>query len=126
MEMIKKMNVYKEIMYILIFSLIGELLSKGLKLPIPGSVIGMIILFIFLELKFLKMKKIEKVGEFLLENLGILFVPAGVGIMVKFNFIKEIWLSFFVIAIFTTIFSLIITVKIVEIVKQKFEGDEDA
>ena len=46
--------------------------------------------------------------------------------MVKFNFIKEIWLSFFVIAIFTTIFSLIITVKIVEIVKQKFEGDEDA
>ncbi|AKC96043.1 hypothetical protein VC03_06125 [Sneathia vaginalis] len=120
------MNVYKEIMYILIFSLIGELFSKGLKLPIPGSVIGMLILFAFLEFNILKMKKIEKVGEFLLENLGILFVPAGVGIMVKFNFIKEIWLSFFVIAIFTTIFSLIITVKIVEIVKQKFEGDEDA
>jgi hypothetical protein len=124
--MIKKMNVYKEIMYILIFSLIGELLSKGLKLPIPGSVIGMIILFIFLELKFLKMKKIEKVGEFLLENLGILFVPAGVGIMSKFNFIKEIWLSFFLIAIFTTIFSLIVTVKIVEFVKNRFEGGEDA
>lgn len=120
------MDIYKEIMYILIFSLIGELISNIIKLPIPGSVIGMIILFIFLELKLIHMKKIEKVGEFLIENLGILFVPAGVGIMVKFNFIKEIWLSFFVIAIITTVISLIITVKIVEFVKLKFEGEEDA
>lgn len=115
------MNIYKEIMFILMFSLIGEFISKFLHLPIPGSVTGMIILFIFLELKLIKMKRIEKVGEFLIDNLGILFVPAGVGIMVKFNFIKEIWLSFFVIAIITTIISLIITVKIVEFVKIHFE-----
>ena len=53
------MNVYKEIMYILIFSLIGELFSKGLKLPVPGSVIGMLILFAFLEFNILKMKVLE-------------------------------------------------------------------
>lgn len=112
-------------MYILIFSLIGEFISILIKFPIPGSVIGMIILFIFLEFKLIKMKKIERVGEFLLDNLGILFVPAGVGIMVKFDFIKEIWLSFFLIAIISTVISLVITVKIVEFVKLKFEGGQD-
>lgn len=110
-------------MYILIFSLIGEFVSSAINLPIPGSVIGMIILFIFLELKLIHMKKIERVGEFLLDNLGILFVPAGVGIMVKFDFIKEIWLSFFIIAIITTIISLIVTVKVVEFIKINFEEE---
>lgn len=110
-------------MYILIFSLIGEFVSSAINLPIPGSVIGMIILFIFLELKLIHMKKFERVGEFLLDNLGILFVPAGVGIMVKFDFIKEIWLSFFIIAIITTIISLIVTVKVVEFIKINFEEE---
>lgn len=117
------MNIYKEMMYILIFSLIGEFVSSAINLPIPGSVIGMIILFIFLELKLIHMKKFERVGEFLLDNLGILFVPAGVGIMVKFDFIKEIWLSFFIIAIITTIISLIVTVKVVEFIKINFEEE---
>lgn len=117
------MNIYKEMMYILIFSLIGEFVSSAINLPIPGSVIGMIILFIFLELKLIHMKKFERVGEFLLDNLGILFVPAGVGIMVKFDFIKEIWLSFFIIAIITTIISLIVTVKVVEFININFEEE---
>lgn len=119
------MEFYKELMYILIFSFIGEGLSPHIPLPIPGSVIGMFLLFIALETKIIQLKKIEKVGNFLISNLGILFVPAGVGIMTKFGLIKKIWLSFFTLTIITTVISLIIIAKTVEIVKNYFEKRKD-
>ncbi|WP_068268431.1 CidA/LrgA family protein [Caviibacter abscessus] len=119
------MEFYKELMYILIFSFLGEGLSPFIPLPIPGSVIGMFLLFIALETKIVNLKKIENVGSFLIANLGILFVPAGVGIMTKFGLIKEIWISFFVLTIVTTIISLIIIAKTVEIIKKYFEKGKD-
>lgn len=113
------MEIYKQLMYIFLFSLIGELISKNFNLIIPGSVIGMLLLFIFLELKFLKLEKIEKVSNFLTNNLGILFVPAGVGIMTKFGLIKNIWASFFALAVLTTAISLVIIAKIVDFMINK-------
>lgn len=121
------MDIYKEFMYILIFSVLGEMIAKTISLPFPGSVIGMLLLFLSLELKIIELKKIEKVGNFLLANLAILFIPAGVGIMTKFNLIKNIWLSFLLLNVITTIISLILIAKIVEFIKNRFEskGDRD-
>lgn len=113
------MEIYKQLMYIFLFSLIGELISKSFNLIIPGSVIGMLLLFVFLEFKLLKLEKIEKVSNFLTNNLGILFVPAGVGIMTKFGLIKNIWASFFVLAVLTTVISLVIIAKIVDFMINK-------
>lgn len=121
------MDIYKEFMYILIFSILGEMIAKAIRLPFPGSVIGMLLLFLSLELKIISLNKIEKVGNFLLANLAILFIPAGVGIMTKFNLIKNIWLSFLLLNVITTIISLILIAKIVEFIKNRFEskGDRD-
>ena len=121
------MDIYKEFMYILIFSVLGEMIAKAINLPFPGSVIGMLLLFLSLELKIISLNKIEKVGNFLLANLAILFIPAGVGIMTKFNLIKNIWLSFLLLNVITTIISLILIAKIVEFIKNRFEskGDRD-
>ena len=121
------MNIYKEFMYILIFSFLGEMITKAIKLPFPGSVIGMLLLFLLLELKIISLNKIEKVGNFLLSNLSMLFIPSGVGIMTKFNLIKNIWISFLLLNVITTIISLIIIAKIVIFIKNRFEskGDSD-
>ncbi len=121
------MVIYKEFMYILIFSILGEMITKAICLPFPRSVIGMLLLFLSLELKIIELKKIEKVGNFLLANLAILFIPASVGIMTKFNLIKNIWLSFLLLNVITTVISLILIAKIVEFIKNRFEskGDRD-
>ena len=83
------MKLYVQFMIILIFSLIGEAISTLFHLPVPGSIIGLVLLFLALEFKIIRLRHIDTVGNFLLGNMTILFLPAAVGIMEKFNDIKN-------------------------------------
>lgn len=119
------MKIYSEIMYILLYSFLGELISKIFKISIPGSVIGMILLFLSLQFKIINLERIENSGNFLVNNLAILFIAAGVGIMTKFNYIKEIWFSFFIICILTTTISLAVIAIVVNFVKKRYEDKNE-
>ncbi|NDW05225.1 CidA/LrgA family protein [Jiella pacifica] len=66
---------------ILLCQLAGETISAASGLPLPGPVIGMVILFVVLMIRNGVPKDIGAVGDALLGNLSLLFVPAGVGIM---------------------------------------------
>ncbi len=66
---------------ILLCQLAGETISAASGLPLPGPVIGMVILFAVLVIRKGVPKDVGAVGEALLGNLSLLFVPAGVGIM---------------------------------------------
>ena len=66
---------------ILLCQLAGETISAASGLPLPGPVIGMVLLFIVLTVKQGVPQDIGAVGDTLLSNLSLLFVPAGVGIM---------------------------------------------
>jgi holin-like protein len=70
---------------LLVCQLIGELVARALGLPIPGPVIGMLLLFVVLLVRHggegLPEGHLEGVADTLLGNLGLLFVPAGVGVM---------------------------------------------
>lgn len=69
-----------ELMIILFFSFLGEILNFLIPLPIPASIYGMLLLFISLLTKFIKLEKVEKVAEFFLSIMLIFFVPAFVKI----------------------------------------------
>ena len=73
------MKLYVQFMIILIFSLIGEAISTLFHLPVPGSIIGLVLLFLALEFKIIRLRHIDTVGNFLLGNMTILFLPAAVG-----------------------------------------------
>lgn len=66
---------------LLLFQCLGEAVSTGLKLPVPGPVIGMLLLFIVLAASPRLMAVVETAGSELLRHMSLLFVPAGVGIM---------------------------------------------
>jgi len=68
---------------LLVFQLVGETLAYAFSLPIPGPVIGMLLLFGFLMLRPQSADAIEPTALELLRHLSLLFVPAGVGIMVS-------------------------------------------
>lgn len=77
--------------WLLIFQLIGEVIARGLSLSIPGPVIGMLLLFI--SLCVIKDKEALQIGaSTLLKHLSLLFIPAGVGLMVYFERIGDDWL----------------------------------
>ena len=117
------MKLYVQFMIILIFSFLGEAISSLFHLPIPGSIIGLILLFLALEFKVIRLRHINTVGNFLLANMTILFLPAAVGIMERFDAIKSFLLPI-VLIIFGAIFLNILVIGlVVQFVKRQFEGD---
>lgn len=112
MEKIKrseKMKFIKQLMIILLFSFIGELLNSIIPLSIPASIYGMILLFIALVTKIIKLEQIEDTAEYLLSIMLIFFVPSAVGIMDTFFTYQSSMLPIIMIVIISTITVLIIT-----------------
>lgn len=70
---------------LLLFQLLGESMVFLTKLPIPGPVVGLILLFIAMQagrrFQRISLEPVEKASAALLGNLGLLFVPAGVGVV---------------------------------------------
>ncbi|APZ49143.1 murein hydrolase regulator LrgA [Jeotgalibaca sp. PTS2502] len=98
------MKIIKQLFWIFLFSLIGELVSKTIAsvVAIPGSVIGMVLLFIALHFKWLKMEKVDEVGTWLTDNMAIFFVPAGVGLMTNFDVLADVWYQLLITMVVTT------------------------
>lgn len=78
------MKFLKQLMIILVTYFIGQVLQTLLHLPIPGSVIGLILLFLALQKGIIKVEMIEDVCDFLLSNMSFFFIPAGVGLITSF------------------------------------------
>jgi holin-like protein len=60
-------------------SVIGDLISDIARLPIPGNILGMAILFILLCLRVIKLEDIKKTGKFLIDNMLLFILPSAVG-----------------------------------------------
>ncbi len=92
----------------------GILLSAILNLPIPGTIIGMILFFLLLYFKILKVEKIERACSFLLVNMTIFFLPPGVKILDYIHHLNGTFLKVIFLIIFTTFITMGITGKIVQ------------
>lgn len=66
----------------------GELIVAATDIPIPSSIIGMLLLTTSLKLRIIRLNQIERVADFLVRNLGFFFVPAGVGLMCCLDLLK--------------------------------------
>lgn len=113
---------------ILLISLIGEALNYLIPLPIPGSIYGMVLLFILLCLGFVKLDQVKRVGKLLLDIMPILFIPSAVGIISEIEQIKQIWLQVIITTIVTTIITMSVTGITTQAVirhKQRKEADKD-
>lgn len=118
------MRIFRETLIILIIYLLGELLSKSLSLPIPGNILGMLILLVLLLTKVIKVEKVENVSNFFLNNLAFFFIPSGVSIIASFDSIKGDLFAIVILCILTTILVFVTTGKTVEAImnlKSKIE-----
>lgn len=130
------MKMFKQLVLIIAFSLLGILISYLLSLAninFPGSLIGMILLFIFLLIGFIKVDSIDQVSKFFIDNMGIFFVPGAVLILDKLEIISEIWwkltiiiLAAFVISFTATYFSVKLTLYLQNRKNMKKEEVSDA
>ncbi|RAX37901.1 CidA/LrgA family protein [Rhizobium tropici] len=103
------------ITFLLIFQLVGEIIAYYLDGLVPGPVIGMALIFGAL-IAFRRtpigrlMQPTVPTSHTLLANFGVLFVPAGVGIIQHLDLLAERGLALFVTIAVSTVATLIVTV----------------
>jgi len=94
---------------ILACQLAGELIVKAIGLPVPGPVCGMVLLFCGLLIRRGIPEGLQRVGDALLSNLSLLFVPAGVGVMLHARLIGKDWLPISVALVASTALTIAVT-----------------
>ena len=117
------MKIYFQLLIIFGFSFVGDTLSNSLHLPVPGSILGMIFLFLALQFKVLNFTDVDEVGSFLINNMTILFLPAGVGIMAKWSLISDFWWQIALIVLLALIVNVFVLGHLVQFIKVNYEGD---
>lgn len=121
---------------LLVFQFLGEGLTRLFALPIPGPVMGMMLLF-FTLIKFPRLlTKLESAAMMMLQHLSLLFIPAGVGIMVSLSQVGDHWLAIVVAMVVSTLLTMIVTAlsfayfkrwnASTHSVEQEAEGENDA
>ena len=75
------MKIAKELSLILGISTVGEILNQVLPLPVPAGVYGLFLMLLLLSSGVIKLEDVEGTGNFLLDNMTPMFIPAGVGII---------------------------------------------
>lgn len=101
--------------YILFFYFTGEFISYFIDGFIPGSVIGMILLFMALAFKVVKPEKVKRLSTLLTDNMGLFFLPAGVGLMTSLGIISKYW----AVIVTASVVSTILVIASVALIQQK-------
>ena len=111
------MKALKELGIITGILFIGHLIQQIGKLPMPGTVLGMIILLLCLLSGILKLEKIETVAQFFLDHLTFLFIPGGVGLISSLDLIREKWLPILIVIVLSTALVIAATGLTVQLLK---------
>jgi holin-like protein len=110
--------------------LIGESVSRGLHVPIPGPVLGIMLLLLLLAARGWQTgadparqdSPLGFAADGLLRNLGLLFVPAGVGIVQSLHLVAANGVAVIVALIGSTIITLVVTVFVFRLVSRAVSG----
>lgn len=103
------MNIIKQMAIILGCLAFGEFVVYVTGMKLPASIIGLLTLFGLLQFKVLKVHHVSKVGDFLLQNMGIFFVPPCVAMLNYFDILSANFLPIVVSTIVSTLLVVVIT-----------------
>jgi len=91
------------------FQLAGEFVSQLLGLPIPGPVIGMALLFASISALPALAAALRETATELLQHLSLLFVPAGVGVMLHVHRVADEWVAIVAALLGSTVLTIVLT-----------------
>ena len=92
----------------------GEVLKYFIPLPIPGSIYGLVLMLALLMTRAIKVEHVKDVGEFMIEIMPLMFIPAGVGLMTSWGQLKTFLLPLVVITVVSTFVVMIVTGKVTD------------
>ena len=110
------------ITWLLLLQSMGEVISRGLHLPLPGPVVGMLLLLLALRWPIVH-NSVRVVAEFLLQHLSLLFVPVGVGVMTHLDVLGQYGVRIAIVIVLSTWISLAVTALVMRAL-MRVDGDD--
>jgi holin-like protein len=107
----------KGIFIILVFYFIGQGISYLINEFVPGSIIGMMLLFLSLYFKLFDPDRVKDVANAFTRNMAIFFIPAGAGLLGSYGLISKFWMSILIVCSVSTI----LVIAVVAIIQQQME-----
>ena len=104
--------------WLLAFQSVGELLARGLNLPFPGPVVGMLLLLLALRWRVVR-QPVSLCADFLLSHLSLLFVPVGVGVMTHLSLVSQYGVRMLAVVIVSTLAGLGVTVLSLHLLRDR-------
>ena len=119
------MVVAQSFFVLLLFQLLGESISRFAHIPVPGPVIGMMLLAAwYIGRRREPGAAVASTADSLLGVLGLLFVPAGVGIVANLALLRAAWLPITVAMVGSTLLTLLVTAWIMHYAARRSPGRE--
>ncbi len=94
---------------ILVISFVGEILNYFIPLPVPASIYGLVIMFLCLHFRIIKVDTVKDTADFLIEIMPLMFIPAAVELMTLWHVIKPNLIAYGVITVVSTFAVMIIS-----------------
>lgn len=113
------MKYLKQMTIILTITFLGEVFHKFIPVPIPASIYGLIIMLISLKIGIVDIEKVKETGNFLLDIMPVMFIPAAVGLMTIWRNIQQVIIPIIFIALVTTVIVMVATGKATDYILKK-------
>ena len=114
------MKIIKQICIILLFYVLGEALAWLISVIIPsffipGTVLGLLLLLVSLNLRVVKIDQVETVGNFLTNNMAFFFVPVAVSVISYLDILQNVIVKILIICVISIIVSFLAVVYSIKI-----------
>lgn len=116
------MRILLQLALILGICYVGELIHDYTGIPIPGNILGMLILLLLLCLRVIKLEQIREVSDFFLKRLAFFFLPPAIGLMLVGDDVKSQWPLLLILCIVLTIVTMAATGWTVQLFSKKSKG----
>ncbi len=113
------MRILLQLALILGICYVGDLIHDITGIPVPGNILGMLILLLLLCLKIVKLEQIREVSDFFLKRLAFFFLPPAIGLMLVGDDVKSQWPLLLLLCIVITIVTMAATGWTVQLLCKK-------
>lgn len=112
------LQIINSLIKLLVFQVMGEIVVFGISMSVPGPVVGMLLLFLYLVLRGHEDEGLTAFSARFLSHLPLLFIPAPVGIMLHLNRVAAEWLPILIALSGSTVVSILVTAVVVRRLKK--------
>lgn len=119
------MKYVKQFAVIGLVTLIGEILNYLLPLPVPASIYGMVLLFLCLKFRVIRLSQVEETADWFLSIMPIFFIVPTVGIMDSYLLIKNELLQMVILSVVSTVVVMVVTGWVSQLIMRRDEKKKE-